>query len=210
MEKIEKIFNTKILCAFKCGAHAYGMLTDFSDTDIVVIVDDDNTFRHVGKNESADGRTEYFVFGKTYFKALHEVHEDTHDFCLVHSDCILALKENPELILQLEDSYKAEFDEILNRDWKLTLASFLERFTIYFRMMLIPELTAKRYYHIYRMRAMLDNLDKNGEFNLNYAEPYKTLMLDYKKNFLEKTNLFEVFLDEIKYIEDYVVKLRGE
>ncbi len=210
MERIEKIFNTTILCAFKCGAHAYDLITEYSDTDVVVIVDDNNTFRHIGKEESEDGRTEYFIFGKSYFKSLHEIGEDTHDFCLVHSDCILALKDNPELILKLDDSYKEEFEEIMNRDWKLTLADFLKRFTAYFRMLLIPDLTAKRYYHIYRMRAMLDNLDKTGEFNLSYAEPYKTLMIDYKKNFLEKSNLFEVFLDEIKYIEAYIDKLRGE
>lgn len=209
MEKIERLIKTKVLCMFEGGSYAYGLESDNSDHDIMVIIDDDISLVYLPFFESTTGKEEYFIMGKNYFQKIHNFDEDTNSFIASFADNILGVHNNGNLIY-LDENYKQEFEELALRKWENRLPLFLHRFVSYFRLIMTKDINLKRYYHIYRLRAMLDNLDLTGSFNLNYVEPYKSKMLEYKKNYLKQTAKIDEFHKLLDYIENYARKMEEE
>jgi len=201
MKEIERLFKSKVLCMFLGGSTAYGLQSYNSDRDIMVIVDDDKPLRHLPLyNEEASTKTEYFIMGRGYFRRVHAFDEDTNDFIVAHADNILGINL-PGNLIYLDESYEEEFNQIINEDWILKLPKFLHRFVNFYRLTVSPNApNYKKHYHVYRIRAMLDNLDKTGSFNLNYAEPYKSMITVFK----EHNKVLPSKQTEIGKILDYI------
>ena len=205
-EKLENIYKLKVLCMFYGGSYAYGLESSSSDKDIMVVINDDKPLRHltIFNNETRE-KNECFILGKSYFKKVHNFDKDTNDFVVAHADNILGL---PRDLLYLDDSYKNEFEEIVNKDWTNKLAQFLHRFVSFYKLTINHDApNYKKHYHVYRIRAMLDNLDLTGSFNLNYAEPYKTIMFVFKEHYSYLPSKQKEISDILDYIEDYAIRL---
>lgn len=207
-EIIETRFKSKVLCMFLGGSNAYGLKSSNSDRDIMVIIENDSELVHIPfYKDTIDGKTEFFVMGKNYFKKVHSFDENTNDFLVAHADNIIGINLEGNL-LYLDDGYKEEFYAIASEDWLAKLAKFLHRFVNFYRLTIVKNApNYKKHYHIYRIRAMLDNLDKTGSFNLDYVEPYKSMMAVYKEHYKmipSKQEEFDALLD---YIEEYANRL---
>lgn len=211
IEVIEKEFNAKVLCMFLGGSNAYDLESSNSDRDIMVVIDRETELVHQPfYKDKIDGKTEFFVMGKGYFKKIHTFDENTNDFIVAHADNIIGAKQASN-VLYLDDSYKDEFEAIINEDWIPKLSQFLHRFVGFYKLTIVKKApNYKKHYHIYRIRAMLDNLDKTGSFNLDYAEPYKSMMVVYKEHHKVMPSKQEEFDALLDYIEDYANRLEGK
>jgi hypothetical protein len=210
IKQLEAKYNIKVLCLYYCGSKAYGTEGAESDRDVMAIVDDDKPLRHIPFKEGESEKTEYFVIGKGYFKKVQSFDEDANNFVVAHADNILGLAKKENLIY-LASSYKKEFEAITGEPWEAKLPKFLRRFVGFYRITINPRgPNYKKHYHIYRIRAMLDNLDSTGSFNLNYAEPYKSMMLVYKADYKSLPSKQEEFASLLDYIEGYADKLEGK
>lgn len=211
LKRVEELYNVKVLCIFRAGSLAYNLKGMKSDKDLMVIVDDNEPLRHlVVTNNLTLSKTEYYILGRSYFKKVQEFCEDTNDFVVVYADNILGLKSDDDLLF-IDESYSEEFWEIVNEDWLKKLPKFLNRFVRFFRLTIAKDApNYKKHYHIYRIRSMLDNLDKSGKFNLDYAEPFKTIMEVYKEHYEVMPSKQEEMIEHLDYIENYAVSLELE
>lgn len=205
---IEEIFKEKVLCIFYGGSHAYGLASEKSDKDVMVIIDDNKPLRHyIYFNDLTKERIECFIVGRSYFKKVHSFDDDTNDFVVAHADNILGLKFHNTLIY-IDESYKNEFNQIVCEDWSLKLAKFLHRFVSFYKLTIQYDATNyKKHYHVYRIRAMLDNLDLTGSFDLTYVEPYKTIMTVFKDHYRFIPSKHKEINEILDYIKDYANRL---
>ncbi|MDD3999416.1 MAG: hypothetical protein PHX62_00785 [Bacilli bacterium] len=206
INKLEQKFNAKVLCIFMGGSKAYCLQGKSSDTDVMVILDDDKPLRHlvIYKNEA---KIECFIVGKSYYRKVISIDEEVNDFIVVFADNILGVSL-PGNLIYLDETYKGEFNAILKEDWLPKLSKFLHRFVSFYKLTInLDAPNYKKHYHVYRIRAMLDNLDLTGSFNLNYAEPYKTIMLVFKEHYSYIPSKQKEISNILDYIEDYAIRL---
>lgn len=174
-ETLEGKYKVKVLCIFMGGSRAYGLGDKNSDIDVMVILDDDKPLRHSVIYKDKE-KIECFIVGRSYYRKVINIEEDVNDFIVIYADNILGINLGGNL-LYLDEAYKEEFSSILKEDSLPKLPKFLKRFFKFYRITISHNLSNyKKHYHVYRIRAMLDNLDKTGSFNLDYVEPYKTIM----------------------------------
>ena len=60
----------------------------------------------------------------------------------------------------------------------------------------------KSMYHILRVRGMLENYEMSGIYEMKVAEPWKTYMLDFKKNYSNEIGVS--YLERIKEALDFI------
>lgn len=206
MEQLKRNIHSRILCVFNGGSNAYGFKGADSDVDYMVIVDDDFDFRLV-RYEKEGIKHEAFVLGKRAFREVQEISDDSNTFICSHADNIISCL-NKENIIFLEDEYEEEFLELVDKRWdKPKIKKFLLRFAGYYELTLNVGVNLKKYYHIYRIRAMLDYYQNTGSFLLEYPEPYGELAKKYKEHYQALPYANEEVKDLIKFIKEFAENL---
>jgi len=64
---------------------------------------------------------------------------------------------------------------------------------------------------LFRLRGMLDNYDETGQFNLKVAEPWYSLMLEYKANYKanDATKYVDKIIEQIDYLSNYRKEMKN-
>lgn len=113
-----------------------------------------------------------------------EIYDDSNTFICSHAENIIS-RINKENIIFLEDEYKEEFLELVNKKWdKPKIKKFLLWFANYYELTLNEVVNLKKYYHVYRIRAMLDYYQNTGSFLLEYPKPYGESIKNTIRRFL--------------------------
>ena len=173
METILREFrHEKVLLIYRCGSHAFGTSTDHSDEDFVVVLKDFKGLMHMG----GDGK-EYFIFGLPFWKDKMEFSDDLAEYYEVHNDEIFSF---PDTILYIDkevepliEEYRAKFLD----NYKIWLKKVVRYFSRYIALGDYE----KRYYHLVRIKHIVENYKKTGTFSLEmtpeiieWIKAYKT------------------------------------
>lgn len=185
---LTKLISNKILAIYRCGSYIYGLETDKSDEDYIVIIDGFDAC-NVIKEEGYD----FFILGKSYFERLCNFDEKTLSYFAIWMDNTLLAKKN---LVYIDENYKDEFELTINIDWNKHFKSWLKRVVDYFRLRLDGD--HKPLYHLFRIKSQVDYYLKNGKFEYHFPEEDKFKAIEFKNS--PNKNLPEV-LEIFSYLE---------
>ena len=185
---LTKLISNKILAIYRCGSYVYGLETDKSDEDYIVIIDGFDAC-NVIKDEGYD----FFIIGKSYFERLCNFDEKTMSYFAIWMDNTLLAKQN---LVYIDEDYKDEFELVINIDWNKHFKSWLKRVVDYFRLRLDGD--HKPLYHLFRIKSQVDYYLKNGKFEYHFPEEDKLKAIEFKSS--PNKNLPEV-LEIFSYLE---------
>lgn len=200
-EKIKSVFSqAKIKFLYRCGSHAYGTTGDESDIDVTVVLD-----HFQGSIHLEIGDLDVFAFGTDTFLLKQMFDASIPHYYLASVDEVLSIDKN---MIYLDDAYKYDFEAYKSVDIKKHLGKFLESFIQYHQMRLDENVPKKTHYHILRMRGTLDHLDQTGQYEHVIEEPWKTLMMDYKQNWMiNGYEHMDLIREQMNYIKAYKEKV---
>lgn len=198
MENLKKRYpNKKILLAYVGGSYAYGCNGEYSDKDIIAVVEGEN-----GLGGFVEGNLDYLVMGKDDFIKAHELSVDVNEQLVLFADSLLSTLDEKNLIYLNED-FRETYEKMLYKDWISWIPKFLIRVLPLLNMYVNNGENNKKEYHVYRIRAMLDYLDQTGSFSLELAEPYKSKMIEYKNHFSALPVKDEELQELLSYFKKY-------
>ena len=171
-QSLTKYIPTKILAAYRVGSKIYGLDTDSSDDDIIVIADGIN-----GPAVVKDAGLDLFVFDDSYFEKLCNLDEKTMSYFAIWMDNTLLAKEN---LIYLDEEYKERFESLIGIDWGKHLYSWLKRVIDYFKIRLEEE--HKPLYHLFRIRSEVEYYLENHKFEPHISDADRELSLAFKAN----------------------------
>ena len=169
---LTKLIPNKILAVYRTGSYLYGLSTDESDKDYIVIIDGFD-----GGNVIKEEGYDFFVFGRNYFEKLCNFDDKMMSYFAIWTDNTLLAKDNLEYI---DNDYKDEFERLIKIDWNKHFYTWLKRVVDYFRLRLDGD--QKSLYHLFRIKCQVDNFLKNGKFEYCFDEESKLRALEFKMN----------------------------
>jgi hypothetical protein len=167
-----KFYGKKVLAVFRCGSYLHEVQSENSDKDYTVILKNYKDIR-VEKRDKVD----FFLFGLEPFKRATRFDNRILDYFLLWMDNTLVARENLEY---LDESFKDEFDEIINIDWGKYLTTWLRTNIQYFTSCLEGLINEKSLYNLYRIRSLIKHYQATGRFEYYLSEEDKELIIDYK------------------------------
>ncbi len=179
-----------VLAIYRCGSRIYGLEQEDSDLDYTVIIEEGGQ-PLILKDEGLD----LFVYPKSYFKKLVTFDMGIISYFAVWVDNVLLAKENLEF---LDESYKEEFESLINIDWDKYFYRWLAHVVEYFYLRVrFPE--TKCLYTLYRIRSEVKHYLETKKF-----EPYFDESDFAKSKELKANNSLEKHLPELQEIFSYL------
>ncbi len=204
IEIIKEMFpKQKIMFAYFCGSIAYHTFDETSDIDVSVIIDDFSGSIHM----EADG-IDFFAYGIDCYLGKQQLKPEIPNYYKMHIDDVIEIDKN---LIYLNREYCEAFNAYKTIDWKNGLGGFLDSFTSFHDSRMEKTGTlSKRLYHVFRIRGMLDHYDESGCFEHIVKEPWKSFMLDYKKNWNNPSagKYRTLICEQLEYIKQYSERTR--
>ena len=156
------------------GSINYSLNDEESDYDVTIVVDG---FK--GSIRLNFANIDLLVYGSDSHLNRFKNVEDVPLYQIVKMDDLLSLDSN---LIYINPLFKDKFLEYrsFNFDLKTYLSGFIKFQDI---RRLNYDKPDKSMYHILRVRGMLENYVMSGIYEMKVAEPWKTYMLDFKKNY---------------------------
>lgn len=163
-----------ILLMYKCGSSAFGIITETSDLDYVVVLKDFKGTDHLQVDDN-----EYFVFGVKQWISKMEFENHLPLYYMMFNDEVLAFPDN---VVVLADEFKDIFNKYKDRDFKLVYKKWLKMNISYFEEYLLRGIFTKTLYHIFRIKDMIEHFKKTGSLSLSISLDVKQLIDEYKSS----------------------------
>ena len=208
-KKLSKEFITEILkglfaynelmFAYFCGSKAYGTTDKNSDIDVVAVFSDLNGITHATFNDM-----DIFAYGIDSFIQRQSMSDELPLYNLIHADDFIKAKEN---LIYLNPEYKNDFNKLLAIGFEKVLPEYLDAFLEYYDLLINKQkVKVKRAYHIYRVKAIIDNFKKSKKYDVNILKAVVDKIANYKKNWETISDdvvlEFSSILAEIKEFRD--------
>ena len=192
MEKILKEFrHEKVLLIYRCGSYAFGTTTDTSDEDFIVVLKDFKGLMHMG-----DEGKEYFIFGLPFWKDKMEFSDDLAEYYEVHNDEIFSF---PHTVLYIDKEIEPLIEEYRARfldNYKVWLTKVVR----YFARFIELGDYEKRYYHLVRIKHIVENYKTTGTFSLELSPEIIEWIKAYKAE--ENRVIYKAVLDDaLQYLK---------
>ena len=171
LRSLDNLIPYKILAVYQCGSTAYGLNNETSDEDYTVIVDN-----YCGADIIKDDGADYFVFGVSYFEKLKRFETKLTCFKVWIDNTVLA-KAN---LVYIDDSFKEQFDSLIQVDWDAYFYKWLEAVVNYFEIRI--EYPDKSLYHLIRIKREVQNFLETNELKYHVSEDDFALARAYRKN----------------------------
>lgn len=188
--------NNKILLCYRCGSHCFGTNDNKSDEDYVVVLDNFNGVNHIGENKK-----EYFIFGLNEWIKKMEFDDDIDEYFEIFNDEILAVPLNiitiDESMVTLVNKYKEEF--------KTKIFKWLTKVYFHFDLYIKTDRVNKTFYHLFRIKSMIDNYLASGSFSLEIPSDVLRKIINFKNS----NNKYQ-YLKEFKDILYYISRLKED
>lgn len=201
LERIKTTFpNTVVMFAYYCGSIAYGLEDDESDIDVTVVLD-----HFQGNVHLSLGTLDLFAYGRDIFLLKQQLHSSVPLYDRAYIDEILSSREN---LIYLDERYQKEYEAYRTIDLERNIVRYLEGFIEHYHMRLAYPDPQKSHYHIFRLRGILERMEVTNRYELSVPEPWKTMMLDYKRNWnQERAKAYLPLLREtLGFIEQFKEK----
>ena len=193
MEKILKEFrHEKVLLIYRCGSYAFGTTTDTSDEDFIVVLKDFKGLMHMG-----DEGKEYFIFGLPFWKDKMEFSDDLAEYYEVHNDEIFSF---PHTVLYIDKEIEPLIEEYRARfldNYKVWLTKVVR----YFARFIELGDYEKRYYHLVRIKHIVENYKTTGTFSLELSPEIIEWIKAYKAE--ENRVIYKAVIDDaLQYLKE--------
>ncbi len=195
-ERLKGLFAyNDLMFAYYCGSKAYGTTDKDSDVDIVAVFNDLNGITHAAFED-----IDIFAYGIESFIQRQSISDELPLYNLIHADDFVKAKEN---IIYLNPEYKNDFNKLTAIGFEKVLPEYLDAFLEYYDLLINKQkVKVKRAYHIYRVKAIIDNFKKSKKYDVDIPKVVVDKITNYKKNWssLEDDVIVELskLLDEIK------------
>jgi hypothetical protein len=198
---IKEVFpNTEILLIYYGGSKAYGLDENTSDIDVTVVLEGFRGILHL-----FIGKYDLFVFSKEDFIKRQQFDDSIIAYHRQAADNVLGIKSNE---YYLNPVFSDELDHIITNVDSTFISNLIDALLIYSKSVFEVNQKSKAFYHLYRLRGMIEHLNQTGTFDLIVDEPWKSKMIDYKANY--KINHEVNYEEEIVSLFDYLENYRNE
>lgn len=195
MDKILKEFkHDKVLLVYKCGSAAFGTYTDNSDQDFVVVLRD---FKGLTHRSDIDNKCEYFIFGLPFWKDKFEYDEDLNEYYKAFNDELLSF---PESVVYIDDEIKPLVDRYVE-EFPTKLHEWLKEVVLYFSRFIALGGMEKRYYHLVRIKHIVERYKKTGILSLELSPDIKKWLVEYKTA-ANREQYAEVIHEALNYLKN--------
>jgi hypothetical protein len=198
---IKEVFpNTEILLIYYGGSKAYGLDENTSDIDVTVVLEGFRGILHL-----FIGKYDLFVFSKEDFIKRQQFDDSIIAYHRQAADNVLGIKSNE---YYLNPVFSDELDNLITNVNSTFVINLIDALLIYSKSVFEVNQKSKAFYHLYRLRGMIEHFNQTGEFDLIVDEPWKSKMIDYKANY--KINHEVNYEEEILSLFDYLENYRNE
>jgi hypothetical protein len=198
---IKEVFpNTEILLIYYGGSKAYGLDENTSDIDVTVVLEGFRGILHL-----FIGKYDLFVFSKEDFIKRQQFDDSIIAYHRQAADNVLGIKSNE---YYLNPVFSDELDHIITNVDRTFISNLIDALLIYSKSVFEVNQKSKAFYHLYRLRGMIEHFNQTGTFDLIVDEPWKSKMIDYKANY--KVNHEVNYEEEIVSLFDYLENYRNE
>jgi predicted nucleotidyltransferase len=175
-ERLKGLFAfNELMFAYYCGSRAYGTTDKESDVDVVAVFSDLNGITHAAFDEM-----DIFAYGIDSFIQRQSISDELPLYNLIHADDFVKAKEN---LIYLKPEYKDNFNKLLAIGFEKVLPDYLDAFIEYYDALINKQQAkVKRAYHIYRVKAIIDNFKKTSKYDVNIPKAAVDKISNYKKN----------------------------
>ncbi len=176
IERLKGLFAyNELMFAYYCGSRAYGTTDKDSDVDIVAVFSDLNGITH-----AAFGEMDIFAYGIDSFIQRQSISDELPLYNLIHADDFIKAKEN---LIYLNPAYKTDFNKLTAIGFEKVLPEYLDAFLEYYDLLINKQVSkVKRLYHVYRVKAIIDNFKKTKKYDVKISKAIVDKIADYKKN----------------------------
>ena len=202
MDKLLRIIKgvfpgTEILLLYYCGSVAYGLDDENSDKNVNVVLDNFRGLIHLNLAEY-----DVFAYSKETFIDRQRFHEGIIPYYRAAADDLLSLDRT---LIYLNPSFEETLNELLTYNHKELMLNHLTVELQYGRMRYEISPYFKSHYHIFRFRGMIEHFKKTGIYELVVEEPWKTYMIEYKRNWDNDIGhrYKELLEEQLEYLEQY-------
>jgi len=181
-----------------CGSLAFGLDDENSDDDVTVVLDGLQGNVHLSL-----GSLDIFAYGRDVYLKKQNLDPTVPLYDRAYIDEVLSQKDN---LIYLNEDYRAEYEAYKNIDLTSMLGRFLSSFVEHYEMRINYPEPQKSHYHILRVRGILDHVDRVGKYELVVEEPWRSMMIEYKKNW--NTELGVKYMPFLKEVLAYLATYR--
>lgn len=195
----DSFFGKKVLAMYRCGSAIYGFNASQSDLDYTVILSDFEGIRLLVE----DG-VDYFIYGyETFKRVVNFDDENILNSFIMWIDNVLLVKDNLVLI---DDSFAAEFDELVKIDWNRHFKKWLKINLDYFTAIFTLGINVKPLYNLYRIRSLVKHYKDTGIFEYYLSDQDRELIIDYKINKTTSSAHDSNFINILEYLRSLIAE----
>ena len=191
---------TKILLIYYGGSKAYGLDENTSDIDVTVVLEGFRGILHL-----FIGKYDLFVFSKEDFIKRQQFDDSIIAYHRQAADNVLGIKTNE---YYLNPEFSNELESMISNVDHTFVCNLIDALLIYSKSVFEVNKKSKAFYHLYRVRGVIEHYIQTGMFDLIVDEPWKSKMIDYKANY--KTNTEANYEEEIVSLFEYLENYRNE
>ncbi len=192
--------NTEILLIYYGGSKAYGLDENTSDIDVTVVLEGFKGILHL-----FIGKYDLFVFSKEDFIKRQQFDDSIIAYHRQAADNVLGIKSNE---YYLNPEFSKELEIMISNVDNSFICNLIDALLIYSKSVFEVNRKSKAFYHLYRVRGMIEHYMQTGVFDLIVDEPWKSKMIEYKANY--KTNPEPNYEEEIVFLFEYLKNYRNE
>lgn len=191
----------ELMFAYYCGSITYHTSLRNSDIDITAVFFDLKGIIHTSMNG-----VDIFAYGIADFMKRQAMDLSIPNYNLIHADDILGAKEH---LIYLNPAHEDIFNEFTETEFKEKLPVFLDVFIEYYDQLLNNDnVLVKRFYHISRIKAILDNYLETGKYELGLSDVWIEKIKDLKRNWNRDKQ--DEYLSELKTHLEWIKQKRNE
>jgi len=196
--------NNELMFLYYSGSKAYGTSNDLSDIDVTAVFRNLNGIIHATTQD-----IDIFAYGYDSFLARQSMSDEVPLYNLIHADDIISIEKT---LIFVDEIYKKDLEAIKKLDFYKVLPLYLKAFVKYYDDLINTEkVVVKRAYHILRLRAIIEDIFKTKNYQINIDDKWIKKINNHKANHrslntTEYLNELKTYLDEIIEIKDKYLK----
>ena len=205
LEVVRNIFpQSTVMFIYFCGSIAFGLEDDDSDDDVTAVLDGFQGNVHLSL-----GTLDIFAYGRDIYLKKQNLDPSVPLYDRAYIDEVISPKDT---LIYLDERYRSEYEAYRNIDLTAMLVPFLSSFVEHYETRLSMVDPQKSHYHILRVRGILDHMDQVGKYEHVVEEPWRTMMLEYKKNWNNDVGIryTPILKDQLRYIAAYRDKVKND
>src|SRR5690554_1897741 len=193
--------NNELMFLYYSGSKAYGTSNELSDIDVTAVFKNLDGIIHATTQD-----IDIFAYGYDSFLARQSMSDEVPLYNLIHADDIISIEKT---LIFVDEIYKKDLEAIKKLAFYKVLPLYLEAFIKYYDDLINTEkVVVKRAYHILRLRAIIEDILKTKNYQINIDDKWIKKINDHKRNYGSLNT--EEYLAELKTYLDEIIEIKNK